>query len=386
VAQENYYELLGVSKNATPDEIKRAFRRKARKCHPDVSDAPNAEDEFKTLNEAYDVLSDPHKRQQYDRYGKVDRGSGFGSGGGAGYTNVDFGDLFGVSGVNIADLFSAFMGGTRSSSWQKMQREGRDLSMQVVITLEEAARGITREITVDRLATCPDCGGSGAAPGTSATTCPDCKGTGQITSFQRTLLGTMQTSTPCPRCEGSGTFIAHPCPECEGSGRVVDRQQVTIKIPAGIFDGQHIRVDNLGEAGIRGAAGGNLIVTVRIAPHERFERHNSDLHMILPLTYTQAALGATKRLSGLSQEVTVEIPPGIQSGDRVKIGGAGMPIMHRDMNGDLYCHVEVVVPKKLTGKQRELIRALSKEYGDSETSVVDHHRTSFNKVKDWFTK
>ncbi|MCL2818331.1 MAG: molecular chaperone DnaJ [Actinomycetia bacterium] len=386
MAQTDYYALLGVSKDSSSDEIKRAFRKKARKCHPDVSDAPDAEETFKKLNEAYDVLSDPRKRAQYDQFGSVG-GTGYGSTGSAGgYPYAVFGDLFGSGGVSIADLFSAFMGGARRGGRSTMRAEGRDLTMQVGVTLEEAAQGLTREITVDRLSTCEDCSGSGSVQGSHPTRCPECGGSGQKTTYQRTLLGTMQTSSPCMTCQGMGTTIANPCTECEGSGRVVDRQQIPIDIPAGIFDGQQIRVPHRGEAGIRGAASGDLIVSVRVLPHERFERQNSDLHMLMPLSFTQAALGATKTISGLLEEVTLEIPAGIQSGERVKVSGKGMPVMNRDMYGDLYCHIEVVVPRKLTARQRELMDDLSKEFGDSQTSVVTHHRTGFDKVKDWFNR
>jgi len=382
VAAQEYYDRLGVPRDASADEIKKAFRRKARECHPDVNDAPDAEDQFKKLNEAYDVLSDPQKRAQYDQFGRV--GS---SGSSGGYQYVDMNDLFGAGGVDLGDLFSSFfMGGARRSGWNTMRREGRDTAMQVVISLEDAARGLVREITVDRLAPCEDCSATGSAQGSGTDTCPDCQGTGQKTTYQRTFLGTMQTSMPCATCQATGSFIPNPCPECEGSGRVIDRQQVEVNIPAGIGDGQQIRMANMGEAGIRGAASGNLIVTIRVAPDKRFERRGSDLHMLLPLTFTQATLGATKRVEGLLDEVVVEVPAGIQTGETVKVAGAGMPTFNRTTFGNLICHIEVVVPRKLSSKQRELIRELSAEFGDSETSKVDHHRTGFEKVKDWFSK
>jgi molecular chaperone DnaJ len=387
VAQSDYYEILGVSRDADADEIKKAFRKKARKCHPDVNDAPDAEDQFKKLNEAYDALSDPNKRAQYDRFGSVGSTPGFsGAGGSGGYNYVDLNDLFGFGTVNMADLFSAFMGGTRRNNWNTMRREGRDLSMQVVVTLEDAAQGVTRPLSVDRLATCPDCNGTGSQEGTAAQTCPDCKGTGQKTTVQRTFLGTMQTSSPCPKCQGTGSYLAHLCSECEGSGRVVDRQQVDLAITKGITDGQQIRLRNLGEAGIRGARAGDLIVTVRVAPHKRFERHGADLHMLLPLSFTQAALGATKLIDGLLEEVRVEIPAGLQTGETVKVIGAGMPVYGSEGYGNLYCHIEVVVPRKMTQRQKELVTTLSKEFGDSETSQVAHQKSGFDRVKDWFMK
>ena len=386
MASPDYYEVLGVSRDAGSDEIKRAFRRKARSCHPDVNDAPDAEEAFKELNEAYDVLSDPRKRAQYDQFGTVSNSGGYGGfGESGGYPFVDLNNLFGGSaGVSIADLFSAFMGGAHRGGYSAVRQEGRDLSMTLRISLEEAASGVTRELLVDRLGTCPDCKGSGSLDTKQADTCPECGGNGQKTSVQRTFLGTMQTSVMCTRCQGSGTVIAHPCPECEGTGRVIDREQIEVAVPAGIFDGQQITVAHLGEAGIRGARSGNLIITVRIASHKRFERRNSDLHRVLELSYTQAALGATKRIDGLLGEVTVPVEPGTQTGDIIRVPGAGMPIMHTEQRGDLVCHVQVVVPRKLNAKQRELMTALSGEFRDSETSQVDHHRTGMDKVKEWF--
>jgi len=385
VANTEYYDLLGVSQSANSDEIKKAFRQKARSCHPDVSDAPDAEEQFKKLNEAYDVLSDPRKRSQYDQFGSVGNTGGFGGSGG--YQYVDINDLFGAGGVDLGDLFSSFfMGGSRRGGGHAMRREGRDTAMQIGITLEEAAQGITREIIVDRLAPCEDCSATGSAEEIGTTTCPDCQGTGQKTTYQRTFLGTMQASMPCSKCQGTGSFIPNPCPECEGSGRVIDRQQAEVSIPAGISDGQHLRMPNLGEAGIRGAASGDLILTIRVAPDKRFERRGSDLHMLLPLTFTQAALGATKRIQGLLDEVVIEVPAGIQTGETVKVVGAGMPSLHGETFGNLICHIEVVVPRKLTAKQKELIQKLSTEFEDSETSQVEHHRTRFEKVKDRFIK
>ena len=387
MATPDYYDILGVSHDASSDQIKKAFRRKARACHPDVCDEPDAEETFKRLNEAYDVLSDPRKRSQYDQFGTVPGANGYGGFGGAGgYPYVDLNDLFGSGGgVSIADLFSAFMGGTRRGSYGAVRQEGRDMQMSVRISLEDAARGVTRTVMVDRLAPCKDCNATGSVGAANTQACPDCQGTGHKTSYQRTFLGTMQTSVTCPSCQGSGTHVANPCPECEGSGRVVDREEVTVTIPAGMFDGQQIRVPDKGEAGIRGARSGDLLITVNVAPDKRFTRQNSDLHVVLPLTYTQAALGASKRIAGLLGEVSVVVPPGSQTGDVLRIAGAGMPIMNTERFGNLLCHVEVVVPRKLSAKQRSLIEALSAEYKDSETSQVDHHKTGFEKVKDRFS-
>lgn len=378
-----YYDLLGVSKDATADEIKKAFRRKAREVHPDVNDAHDAEDQFKSLNEAYDVLSDPNKRAQYDRFGQSGGPGGF-AGGATSYQYADFSDMFGGGGVDIGDLFSSFFGGAGVGSRAATRTEGRDMAMSIGITLEEAARGLKRTISVDRLAPCDECDATGAQKGTSAVTCPTCDGAGQVIGYRQTLFGTMQAAAICEECHGTGKFIEHPCEECEGSGRVIDRQQVDVNIPAGIRDGQQIRLRDMGEAGIRGAVGGDLIITVRVMAHERFERSGSDLHAHLAVSMTEAALGATKTVDGLLEPVSVHIPAGTQTGEQIKVKGEGMPVVNRDESGNLFFHIEVVVPRKLTERQRELLEELSAEFGDSETSEVDHHKKGFDRLKDWF--
>jgi molecular chaperone DnaJ len=373
---QNYYSTLGVEKGATQDEIKKAFRRKARELHPDVNKAADAEERFKEVNEAYDVLSDPSKRDQYDRYGSVGR-SASGPGGGYGYTDV--GDLFGGgAGFNMEDLFSAFFGGVGGGRGG-VRLEGRDMAMQIVITLAEAAQGVDKEIVLDRLATCDVCGGKGSTEESATVTCPQCGGAGQVVSNRKTFLGTMQTVTTCDRCGGSGHIIEHPCEECQGSGRVPDRQHVTVNIPAGIRDGQQVRLRGLGEAGIRGAAAGDLLVAVRIAPDEYLHREGDDLHCRATIGMTQAALGATITVQGVLDEHHVDVPAGTQHGDTLRVRNAGMPRINGNGRGDLIVHVAVNVPKKLTKKQRELLEQLAAEFGDSHSE----HKTVMHKLKDW---
>ena len=370
----DYYEVLGVSRSDDADTIKKAFRHKARECHPDVSDAPDAEEQFKKINEAYDVLSDPQKKAQYDQFGTVGGPSGFGGGGG--YQQVNIEDLFG-------DLFSSFFGGV-SGQGGRVNLDGRDMHMRITISLEEAAEGVTKEVIVDRLAPCEECGATGAQNGTHAETCPECNGTGQVVTVKNTFLGAMQTATVCPKCHGTGSFVEHPCAECEGSGRVVDRQTVKINIPAGINSGQKIRKDGLGEAGVRGAQSGDLYLVIAVKEHKTFERDNNNLHARLEISLTEAALGAKKRVPGLLEEVEVEIEPGSMTGDTVKVKGAGMPIMRSEQKGDLFFHLQIMVPKKLTARQRELLEELSKELGDSEVGTVTaRHKSGFDKFKDW---
>ena len=270
--------------------IKKAFRRRARELHPDVNKAADAEDQFKELNEAYDVLSDPNKRAQYDRFGTIPGAAGGGYGGGSGY--VDFDDLFGGGFGGMGDIFSSFFGGQGGQGGRPARKEGRDMGVGLRITLEEVACGVEKEIVYDRLAPCPDCKGTGLGENGKVVTCPECGGKGRVVSVQRTFLGDMQTATTCKKCNGTGSSIENPCPECEGQGRVPDRQRVTVKVPAGIRDGQQLRVGGFGEAGIQGAQAGDLIVTCRVQPHEFFERDGDDLHGRANISFIQAILGA----------------------------------------------------------------------------------------------
>ncbi len=376
---KDYYQLLGVERTASADEIKKAFRRKARELHPDVNKAADAEERFKEVNEAYDVLSDPTKRQQYDQYGSVGRNVG----GPGGYQYVDLNDLFGGGaggGFDMGDIFSAFFGGVGGAQ-RGVRLEGRDMAMGLAITLEEAATGVEKEVMLDRLAPCDVCGGSGATPGSKVVTCPECHGTGQKVSVRRTFLGNMQTSMPCDRCGATGHVIEQPCEECEGSGRVPDRQRVSISVPAGIHDGQHIRLRGLGEAGIRGAAAGDLIVTVHIQPHDYLHREGDDLHCKAAVSMTQAALGADLSVCGLVEDNEIHVPSGTQHGDTVRLRGRGMPRTHGSGRGDLIVHLGIEVPKKLTKRQRELLSELATEFGD-ETRA---HKNPLEKLRDWLT-
>ena len=381
----DYYEVLEVTRDADSETIKRAFRRKARQCHPDVSSAPDAEEQFKKLNEAYDVLSDPNKRDRYDRFGTVDGPAGFGGGG----YGVDFGDIFGggVS-VDLGDLFSSFFGGVSGSRGGRAVRmEGRDMAMSLRISLEEAARGVTKTITLDRLAPCPECDATGSADKHGAVTCSACNGSGQRVGYRQTIFGTMQTSVPCEDCGSTGKRVENPCEECQGSGRVIDRESLDVVIPPGVGDGQKIRMREMGEAGIRGAKSGDLVISVQVQAHERFERSGKDLHVRLPLSIAEATLGTHKIIDGLLEPVSVEVAPGFQTGEKVRVKGAGLPVVGRpDDAGDLYCHIEVIVPRKTSEKAQELLRQLSAEFGDSETSNADDLRQKNigDKVKDFF--
>lgn len=377
---KDLYEILGVSKDASDAEIKKAFRRRARELHPDVNKAADAEDQFKELNEAYDVLSDPNKRAQYDRFGTVPGAAGGGYGGGSGY--VDFDDLFGGGFGGMGDIFSSFFGGQGGQGGRPARKEGRDMGVGLRITLEEVAHGVEKEIVYDRLAPCPDCKGTGLGENGKVVTCPECGGKGRVVSVQRTFLGDMQTATTCKKCNGTGSSIENPCPECEGQGRVPDRQRVTVKVPAGIRDGQQLRVGGFGEAGIQGAQAGDLIVTCRVQPHEFFERDGDDLHGRANVSFIQAILGAEIEIDGImpDEKVQVRIPAGCQNEQVVRVKGFGMPRLKSDIRGNMYVHVNVVIPEKITKKQRELLEKLADEMGEE----VAAPRSPLQKLRDAF--
>ena len=377
---KDLYEILGVSKDASDAEIKKAFRRRARELHPDVNKAADAEDQFKELNEAYDVLSDPNKRAQYDRFGTIPGAAGGGYGGGSGY--VDFDDLFGGGFGGMGDIFSSFFGGQGGQGGRPARKEGRDMGVGLRITLEEVARGVEKEIVYDRLAPCPDCKGTGLGENGKVVTCPECGGKGRVVSVQRTFLGDMQTATTCKKCNGTGSSIENPCPECEGQGRVPDRQRVTVKVPAGIRDGQQLRVGGFGEAGIQGAQAGDLIVTCRVQPHEFFERDGDDLHGRANVSFIQAILGAEIEIDGImpDEKVQVRIPAGCQNEQVVRVKGFGMPRLKSDIRGNMDVHVNVIIPEKITKKQRELLEKLADEMGEE----VAAPRSPLQKLRDAF--
>ncbi len=365
---KDYYEILGVSRDASDAEIRKAFHKKARTMHPDVNKAPDAEVRFKEINEAYAVLSDNDKRAFYDRYGTVE---GYGQG-------PDPSDFFG--GFDMSDLFSSFFGGTGGAAGRAQRMEGRDMGASINITLQEAATGCTKEIAYNRLAPCKSCEGSGCAEGGETVTCPTCHGSGQVVTVQRTFLGNMQSRTVCPDCNGTGVTIDDPCPECGGQGRTPDHERVNVKIPAGFADGQQLRVPGFGEAGIRGAQAGDLIVSVSVAPDEEFRRSGDDLHVRIEIGVAQAALGTTVEIDGIMPDETVKIsvPAGCQFDDTVRVAGKGMPRIRRDGRGDLIAHIDVVVPKHLDEHQRELFKELAATL-DEET---DNKRTPWQRIKD----
>lgn len=374
MAAKDYYEILGVEKTATPDEIKKAFRKQARKYHPDVNKDADAEERFKEINEAYDVLSDEQKRAQYDRFGSVGP-QGFG--GGYGYTDMN--DIFG--GMDMSDLFSTFFGGA-SSAGKQVKTTGRDMRIGVRISLREAAVGVKKELVYDRLAPCEHCKGLGVQEGGTTKTCPNCHGSGQVTSVQRTIFGDMRSRTICPDCQGTGVVVDKPCPECEGQGRIPDREHVSVEIPVGIRNGQQLKVSQFGEAGLRGDKAGDLYVEVYVQDDDFFQREGADLHCKLSISMFQAALGAEISIDGIlpDEKVLVQIPAACQYGQQIRTKGAGMPVFRSssDARGDLISHIEVLIPQSLTQEQEELMKQLAKSFGDK----VGDTRSAWEKIKD----
>ena len=369
--KRDYYEVLGVDKNASADDIKRAFRRKAKECHPDLHpDDKEAEERFKELNEANEVLSDPDKRARYDQFGFNDPAMGGNPfAGGAG--GFDFG------GMGFDSIFDMFTGGMGATSRRQGPQQGNDLRYDLRITFEEAAKGCTKSFDFYRNENCEACKGTGAKPGTSPVTCQMCHGTGQI----RQSGGWMTTVRTCPTCGGTGKVIQEKCSSCGGSGRTRVRRTATVKVPAGIDNGQTIIMNGQGEPGLRGGPSGDLYINVIVKPHKLFKRDGYDLHLDLPISFTQAALGAEIDVPTLDGSVKYKIPEGTQTDTEFRIRGAGIQQLRSSSKGDLVIHVRVEIPKRLTEKQRELLRQFDETTTGKE---YDQRKGFFDKVKELF--
>lgn len=378
--KRDYYEVLGVERDADARTIKRAFLKKAREVHPDVSDDPDAEMKFKEVNEAYSVLSDEQKRANYDRFGTAD------GMGGSGY--VDFSDIFG--GMGMDDIFSSFFGGGAAGgrAGRQQRRQGRDMAISLSVTLEEAAQGCTKTISYDRLAPCEDCHGTGLSEGAKEEPCKRCHGTGYVTQVQRSIFGQVQSSAPCPDCHGEGTVIDHPCDMCDGQGRTPTHEKLDIKVPAGISSGRQLRVSGYGEAGYRCAPAGDLIVSVEVERHDRFERHGDDLYLDLSVSMVQAALGCTVEVDGImpDERVSMHVPAGSQPGALVTVEGRGMPrIGGGGARGRLVARVKVVVPTELSAEARQALERYEEAVGEDferKRSVGDRIRDAIDDILD----
>lgn len=369
---KDYYELLGVARSASPDEIKRAYRTLARRHHPDVAeDKSAAEHLFKEINEAYEVLSDPQKRAQYDRFGTV----------GAQPGGADFGfSGFGPNG--FGDIFDMFFGDARAAGNAQRRsgpQRGSDLRYDLVITLDEAFSGTTKEIQFSHLSQCETCKGSGAQPGTLVVGCERCHGSGIMRTVRQTPLGQFVTQTACTTCGGEGTVITQPCAVCGGRGRHEVERKLTVKVPAGVDDGSRIRIGGNGEAGIRGGPAGDLYVYLSIAPHPIFRRDGLETFVDVPVSFPLAALGATIEVPSLEGPLTLTVPAGTQSATTLRLRGHGMPSVRGSQRGDHHVTLHVAVPTKLSKRQRELLEEYARAGGDAieEKSFLDRVKDAF---------
>ena len=385
--KRDYYEVLGIGKNATDAEIKSAYRKLAKKYHPDLNPGnKEAEEKFKEVNEANDVLSDPQKRQRYDQFGfaGVDPNYAAANGGGAGgfgggFGGVDLGDIFGdIFGGGFGGGFSGFGGGS-STRTANAPRKGHDIQASVILTFEEAAHGCSKKITINRQDTCPDCGGTGAAKGTSPETCPDCGGRGYVVTQQRTPFGVMQSQQPCSHCGGRGTIIRNPCKTCRGTGKTAARKSLEINIPAGIDDDQNIALRGQGDAGSNGGPAGDVNITVSVRPDPLFERDGYDVWCDIPITFTQAALGDEIVVPTIDGKVKYNIPEGTQPGTVFRLRNKGISYVNGRGRGDQYVRVNLEVPRNLSGKQKDALKEFEKLSGDKN---YEKRKSFFERLKD----
>lgn len=376
----DYYEILGVSRDASQDEIKKAYRRKARELHPDVNPDTSTQDQFKLVTAANEVLSDPEKRAMYDRGGDPLSGAGGGFG----------------QGFSFSDIMDAFFGQTGAQRGPRTRmRRGQDALLRLELELAEAAFGVSRELKVDTAVVCSTCEGSGAAEGSEPVTCTTCGGRGEVQHVQRSFLGDIRTARPCPTCQGYGTTIPNPCPECAGDGRVRSRRTITVKIPPGVDDGTRVQLSGEGEVGPGGGPAGDLYVEVRVVEHPQFTRHGDDLLCEVTVPMTAAALGTHVDLPTLEadtgapdvdQTIPLDIEAGTQSGTQTVIRGRGVPRLRRTGRGDLVVRVVVETPTKLDAEQREVIERLSALRGEESARgrVSSGHKGMFGRLRDAF--
>ncbi|MCW2491376.1 MAG: molecular chaperone DnaJ [Pseudonocardiales bacterium] len=370
----DYYALLAVERDATAEEIKRAYRKLARELHPDVNPDSHAQDRFKEITAAYEVLSDPEKRRIVDLGGDP-----LASGGGQGGPGSPFTGFGG-----FGDIFETFFGGTGAGRGPRSRvRQGADALLRIEMSLAEMAFGVQKDIAVETAVVCQTCSGNGCAPGTSPRTCDTCAGRGEVQSMQRSLLGPVMTSRPCPTCGGTGQQIPSPCPNCSGEGRVRARRTISVDVPGGIEDGMRIRMTGQGEVGPGGGPAGDLYIEVSEQPHDVFTREGSDLHCTVAVPMTAAALGTELQLTTLDSEEKVEIRPGTQSGSVITLRGRGVPRLRSTARGDLHVHVEVRTPSKLDDDQERLLRELA-ELRAEEVSVSHPRGGLFSKVREAF--
>ena len=374
--KRDYYEVLGVSRGASEDEIKKAYKKMARKYHPDLNPGDKtAEEKFKEVNEAYEVLSDADKKARYDQYGHAGVDPNFGAGGFGGGCDgsFDFGDLGDIFG----SLFGGGCGGGRRTNPTAPQR-GESNRMSIAISFEEAAFGCEKAVTVERYETCDTCHGNGCAPGTSPEVCPDCHGTGTVQVRRQTPMGVFATSSPCPKCGGKGRIIHQPCKDCRGSGMVRKKKTIQASIPAGIDNGQTISIRGQGNAGKNGGPAGDLLITITVRPHELFRREGTSVLCEAPITFTQAVLGAELEIPTIDGKVKYTLPEGTQSGTTFRLKGKGIPSINGRGRGDQYVTVYIETPKNLNKEQKEALKKFAETMGESN---YEEQKKFFKKFK-----
>lgn len=375
MAKADYYEILGINKDASESDIKSAFRKAAKRYHPDLhpGDA-EAEKKFKEINEAYEILSDPQKKAQYDQFGH------------AAFDPTQAGGFHGGGFGGFEDIFSAFTGGGFGGFGGSARRNGpvagNDLRYNLTITFEEAAFGTKKEILVPREENCASCGGTGAKAGTQPATCSVCGGSGQVRSQQNTMFGAFSTVRPCDACGGTGKVIKDPCPDCKGRGRVNRSKRISVSIPAGIDNGQMLTMRGEGEAGLRGGPAGDLYISINVKPHKLFTRNGYDLYLNMDVPMTVAALGGEIQVPTLVGTVKYNIPQGTQPGTTFRLREQGITKLNSTQKGDLLVKANVVIPKKLTEEQRELVKKLAESMGEKHTEAKVGKKTIFDRVKD----
>ncbi|WCN38729.1 molecular chaperone DnaJ [Aneurinibacillus uraniidurans] len=370
MSKRDYYEVLGVAKSASEDEIKKAYRKLARQYHPDVNKEPDAVEKFKEVKEAYDVISDPQKRAQYDQFGHAaGQQGGFG---GAGADFGGFGDIF--------DMFFGGGGGGRRNP--NAPRQGNDLQYTMSISFKDAYFGKEEEIEIPKEATCSKCDGSGAEPGTKVETCPTCNGAGQQEVVQNTPFGRVVNRRPCPSCKGKGKYVQTKCSKCHGNGKETIRRKIRINIPAGVDDGMQMRISGEGELGVNGGPPGDLYVVFRVKRHDFFERDEDNLFCQIPITFAQAALGDEIEVPTMEGKVKMKIPAGTQTGKTFRLRGHGMPRVNRGgAKGDQHVKVTVVTPTKLSDRQKELLRELAELGGEETHAAGSAEKTLWDRFK-----
>lgn len=382
MSKRDYYEVLGVSKTATQDELKKAYRKLARKYHPDLNkDNPEAEEKFKECNEAYDVLSDEQKRAQYDQFGHAAFENGGMGGGPGGFGG--FGGAGGFGGSGMEDIFDMFFGGQggRGGRSNAGPQRGSDLRFDLEISFEEAAFGVEKEINLYRDEQCEHCHGDGAEPGSKVETCPECHGSGYVRFTQNTMFGQMVNERPCSRCHGEGKIISEPCKKCRGKGTEKKNKKLKVKIPAGVNDGSRLRVAGEGEVGAKGGPSGDLYVYIYVRPHKYFERDGTTVMCEVPISIVQATLGAEIKVPTLDGQVTMRIPEGTQPGKVLRLKGKGIPSLRGGGRGDQLVRIKVVVPTKLNDKQKDALRKFEDICGDA---INPEEKSFLKKIKDFF--